>query len=80
MKEFQAVGIAFNLINIRVAALRNEEQEAPIVYSGKASTGHPIKFATTVSALSHQPSSALISSRGTEEKHTPIVGDDRSFA
>jgi len=77
--EFQAVGIAFNLINIRVAALRNEEQEAPIVYSGKASTGRPIKFAT-ISALSHQPSSALVSLRGTEEKHTPIVRDDCSFA
>ena len=75
MKEFQAVGIAFNLINIRVAALRNEEQEDPIVYDG---TGRPIKFAT-ISALSDQPSSAFVSSQGTEEKHTPIVGDDRSL-
>jgi hypothetical protein len=70
LKEIQAVGIAFNLINIRVAGLRNEEQEAiPIVYNGKAevsSTGRPIKFAT-ISALSYEPSSAFASSRGMEE-------------
>lgn len=60
--EIQAVGIAFNLINIRVADLRNGEQEGiRISYDEKAvgsSTGLPIKF-TAVSALSYEPSFTL---------------------
>ena len=70
------MGIAFNLINIRVADLRNKEQEAtPIVYNGRAEvsgTGRPVKF-TSISALSYEPSSAFTSSRGTEEKSAPMV-------
>jgi len=62
LKEIQAVGIAFNLINIRVADLRNGEQEGiRISYDEKAvvsSTGLPIKF-TAVSALSYEPSFTL---------------------
>jgi len=79
LKEIQAVGIAFNLINIRVANLRNAEQEAtPIVYNGKAevsSSGRPINLAP----ISNEPSSAFTSSRGTEGKSTHIVEDHRSF-
>jgi hypothetical protein len=82
LKEIQAVGIAFNLITIRIADLRNEEQEAtPIVYNGRAqvsSTGRPIKL-TPISALSYEPSSAFASSRRTEEKSTPKVEDHHSF-
>jgi len=81
-KEIQAVGIAFNLINIRVADLRNGEQEGiRISYDGNAvvsNTGLPIKFAA-VSALSYEPSFTLANAQVMEEKSKVVVGNDRSF-
>ena len=48
LKEIQAVGIAFNLINIRVADLRKSQEASWISYNGNATVappGLPIKFA-----------------------------------
>jgi hypothetical protein len=68
LKEIQAVGIAFNLINIRVAHLRKKQEASRISDNGNcavATPGLPIKF-TAVSGL-------------LEEKNRPIVGDGHSF-
>ncbi|KIM47216.1 hypothetical protein M413DRAFT_23454 [Hebeloma cylindrosporum] len=68
--EIQAVGIAFNLINIRVADLRNEEQEATrIANNGKAevNTGPQIRFATA-SVPTYELSSTFADSQQTQEK------------
>ena len=81
LKEIQAVGIAFNLINIRVANLRNELDASQIVYSGSAGVATPrlpIKFAPA-SGLSYKQNSPFSSSGGTPEKTRAIDGDTRSF-
>jgi hypothetical protein len=68
LKEIQAVGIAFNLINIRVAHLRKKQEASRISDSGNgavATPGLPIKFAAVSGPL--------------EEKSRPMVGDAHSF-
>jgi len=70
LKEIQAVGIAFNLINIRVANLRNEEQEATRMASnGRAgiSTTPHITFAA-VSVPSYELRSTTSDPRETGER------------
>ncbi|KIM47240.1 hypothetical protein M413DRAFT_7788 [Hebeloma cylindrosporum] len=79
--EIQAVGIAFNLINIREARLRNEEQDATrITFNGNAGAAgppRPIKFASRISDEANSASATL---GRTEEKIKPIVGGDHSLA
>lgn len=68
--DIQAVGIAFNLINIRVGNLRNEEQEATrVASSGKTqnSTTPHIKFAT-VSVPTYELRSTFSNPRETDDK------------
>ena len=81
-KDIQAVGISFNLINIRVADLRNEEQETMrMSYNGNAvisSIDLPIKFAP-VSVLSYEPNFTLANAQVTEEKNRVVVGNDLSL-
>ena len=80
LKEIQAVGIAFNLINIRVADLRNELDASQIAYSGSAGVatpGLPIKF-TAVTGPSYKHNSGLASSLRPLEKCRAIDGDSRS--
>ena len=80
LKEIQAVGIAFNLINIRVADLRNELDASQITYSGSAGVATPrlpIKFAP-VSGPSYKHNSPFSSTRGPPEKSRAIDDDSRS--
>lgn len=81
LKEIQAVGIAFNLINIRVADLRNElDSAAWITYNvndGVATPGLPIKFAA-VSGPSNKQNSIFASSRRPQENSGAIDGDSHS--
>jgi hypothetical protein len=77
LKEIQAVGIAFNLINIRVADLRNEQETSRISYDGNAPRGIPIAFAG-VSGPSYELNSASARSRGSEEKSRARAGESRS--
>jgi hypothetical protein len=79
-KEIQAVGIAFNLINIRVANLRNELDAAWIMYNvndGAATPGLPIKFAA-VSGPSDKKNSTFSSSQRPQENSRAIDRDNRS--
>jgi hypothetical protein len=75
-KEIQAVGIAFNLINIRAAHLRNEEQEKAEVEL-VSRTGPRIRFAT-VPVPSYELASISIDSRETEKKGSTIGDDSQS--
>jgi len=80
LKEIQAVGIAFNLINIRVADLRNGLDASQIAYSGNtgvATPGVSFKFAA-ISEPSYEHNSAFSSSRGPLEKSRAIDNDSRS--
>ena len=77
LKEIQAVGIAFNLINIRVADLRNEQEASRTSYNGNAPRGIPIAFAG-ISEPSYELDSALIRSRGSEDKSRARGGESRS--
>jgi len=82
LKEVQAVGIAFNLINIRIADLRNAhlEETSRMSYNGNVAVsppGVPTAF-TAVSRPSYEPSYAFASSQGPEEKSRTIGGDSRS--
>ena len=81
LKEIQAVGIAFNLINIRVAELRKKQEASRISYNGNAAVatpGFPIKFAAISGPLCKH-NSASSSSLGPEEKSRPVVVDGHLF-
>jgi len=75
-KDVQAVGIAFNLINIRAAHLKNEEQEKAEVAT---SPGSRIIFANG-SVPSYELTSTFANSRQTEKKSRAISDDSHSSA
>ena len=80
LKEIQAVGIAFNLINIRVADLKNDLEASWIAYNvnaGVDTPGFSIKFAA-VSVPSYRLNSAFASLQGPQETSRAVDGDNRS--
>ena len=81
LKEIQAVGIAFNLINICIADLKNELEASWIAYNvntGIDAPGLSIKFAT-VSMPSYRLNSVFASLQGPQKTSRAVDSDNWSF-